>query len=94
MLLRQSPWQGGDSPSDFDAGGAASRHVVRDIDTKQFLMFYEAVAADGGRSIGLAVSKVSLCVCSAHPSCLPSTCLAACLPKVPPVRCKVGQVHR
>lgn len=29
---------------------------VRDPDSKQFLMFYEAVAADGSRSIGLATS--------------------------------------
>jgi hypothetical protein len=29
---------------------------VRDPDSKQFLMFYEAVAADGTRSIGLATS--------------------------------------
>jgi len=29
---------------------------VRDPDSKQFLMFYEAVAADGVRSIGLATS--------------------------------------
>jgi hypothetical protein len=30
---------------------------VRDPDTLQFLMFYEAVAADGSRSIGLATSQ-------------------------------------
>eukprot|EP00967_Tisochrysis_lutea_P108414 scaffold167868_cov17-Tisochrysis_lutea.AAC.1 len=30
---------------------------VRDLDNRQFLMFYEAVAADGTRSIGLAASK-------------------------------------
>lgn len=30
---------------------------VPDPDTRQFLMFYEAVAADGSRSIGLATSK-------------------------------------
>lgn len=29
---------------------------MRDPDSKQFLMFYEAVAADGSRSIGLATS--------------------------------------
>jgi hypothetical protein len=29
---------------------------VRDPDSRQFLMFYEAVAADGSRSIGLATS--------------------------------------
>jgi hypothetical protein len=33
-------------------------HVqVRDVDNKQYLLFYEAVAADGTRSIGLATSK-------------------------------------
>lgn len=30
------------------------------MDSRQYLMFYEAVAADGGRSIGLAVSKDGL----------------------------------
>lgn len=30
---------------------------VRDIDNRQFVMFYEAVAADNRRSIGMAVSK-------------------------------------
>mgnify|MGYP001810544267 CR=1 FL=1 len=30
---------------------------VPDPDTRQFLMFYEAVAADGSRSIGLATSQ-------------------------------------
>jgi hypothetical protein len=34
--------------------------VVRDIDSKQYFMFYEAVAADGRRSIGVAVSKDGL----------------------------------
>lgn len=43
-----------------DALGAASRHVLRDPDTKKYLMFYEAVAADGKRSIGLAVSDDGL----------------------------------
>lgn len=52
--------QGGPAPGDFDARGAATRCVVRDIDTKQYLMFYEGVAADGTRSIGLAVSKDGL----------------------------------
>lgn len=30
---------------------------VRDVDNRQFLMFYEAVAQGGRRSVGLAVSK-------------------------------------
>jgi hypothetical protein len=30
---------------------------VRDLDNRQYLMFYEAHAADGRRSIGLAVSR-------------------------------------
>jgi hypothetical protein len=30
---------------------------VRDPDSRQFLMFYEAVSADGSRSIGLATSS-------------------------------------
>lgn len=48
--------QGGSAEGDFDARGAAGRCVVRDVDTKRFFMFYEGVAADGSRSIGLAVS--------------------------------------
>lgn len=42
---------------DFDALGAAGHCVVRDVDNRQYLLFYEAVARDGGRCIGLAVSK-------------------------------------
>lgn len=58
---KQGPiFEGGSSPDDFDARGAASRCVVRDIDSKQYFMFYEAVAADGTRSIGLAVSADGL----------------------------------
>ena len=30
---------------------------VRDVDSKRYLMFYEGVAADGTRSIGMATSK-------------------------------------
>jgi hypothetical protein len=30
---------------------------VRDVDNRQYVMFYEAVAADNSRSIGMAVSK-------------------------------------
>ncbi|GLI70313.1 hypothetical protein VaNZ11_015267, partial [Volvox africanus] len=41
----------------FDALGPAALSIVRDIDNRQFLMFYEAVATDNRRSIGLAVSK-------------------------------------
>jgi predicted GH43/DUF377 family glycosyl hydrolase len=33
---------------------------VRDVDSRSYFMFYEAVAADGSRSIGLAVSKDGL----------------------------------
>jgi hypothetical protein len=42
---------------DFDALGAAGHCVVRDVEGNQFAMFYEAVAKDGRRSIGMAVSK-------------------------------------
>ena len=48
------------SPSSFDAAGAASRHVVFDSETKQYVMVYEAVARDDERSIGVAVSKDGL----------------------------------
>jgi hypothetical protein len=59
--------QGGTSPDDFDACGAASRCVVRDLDTKRYFMFYEGVAADGGRSIGVAVSEDGLSGWQRHP---------------------------
>lgn len=41
-------------PGSFDAQGAATRHVL--YHDGQYLMFYEGVAPDGHRSIGLAVS--------------------------------------
>eukprot|EP00873_Tetraselmis_striata_P025374 jgi/Tetstr1/445638/TSEL_003443.t1 len=44
---------------DFDARGAAARHVVRNRDG-DFVMFYEAVAKDDTRSIGMAISKNGL----------------------------------
>ena len=43
--------------SAFDALGPASVSVVRDVDNRQLLMFYEAVGCDNRRSIGMAVSK-------------------------------------
>jgi predicted GH43/DUF377 family glycosyl hydrolase len=46
------------SEEGFDSMGAAARCVVRDIDTKQYFMFYEGVDKDTGvTSIGLAVSQ-------------------------------------
>jgi hypothetical protein len=55
---KQGPvFEGGASPTDFDARGAASRCVVRDLDSKRYFMFYEAVAEDNTRSIGVAVSE-------------------------------------
>lgn len=32
-------------------------HVIKDGALQRYLMFYEAVAADGSRAIGLAASK-------------------------------------
>lgn len=50
-------FSGGSKDSlDHDARGAAGRCVVRDIDTKKYFMFYEAVGSDFKRTIGLAVS--------------------------------------
>lgn len=51
---------GAPGSNDFDARGAAARCVVRDLDSLKYFMFYEAVAADGSRSIGLAVSDDGL----------------------------------
>ncbi|KAL4553297.1 hypothetical protein Ndes2526B_g03164 [Nannochloris sp. 'desiccata'] len=55
---KQGPIFDGGSPgsNDFDAKGAATRCVVRDIDTKKYFMFYEGIAEDGRRSIGVAIS--------------------------------------
>ncbi|KAK9901696.1 hypothetical protein WJX75_008691 [Coccomyxa subellipsoidea] len=53
-------FSGGDDTSAFDGAGAAACHVVRDFATKRWVMFYEGVAADNARSIGLAVSTDGL----------------------------------
>ncbi len=50
----------GAAPGAHDARGAGARCVVRDAASRRFFMFYEAVAADGGRSVGLAVSDDGL----------------------------------
>ena len=50
----------GEDSVSFDSAGSASRHVVFDAATKQYVMFYEAVARDDSRSIGVAVSKDGL----------------------------------
>ncbi|CAL8468150.1 g7689 [Coccomyxa elongata] len=49
-------FSGSDDEGAFDGGGAAACHVVRDFATKRWVMFYEGVARDNGRSIGMAVS--------------------------------------
>eukprot|EP00775_Hariotina_reticulata_P008734 gene8734-8914_t len=54
--VKQGPVFEGGPAGSFDAVGAAACQVVRDPDSKRFLMFYEAVAADGIRSIGVATS--------------------------------------
>jgi len=54
--------------STFDAAGAAARHVVRDTASKRWVMFYEGVAADGGRSIGVATSADGLSGWTASPT--------------------------
>lgn len=54
---KQGPlFDGSREAGSFDAKGAAACHVVRDLDTKKFVMWYEGVAEDGSRSIGVAVS--------------------------------------
>ena len=47
---------GAPGSNDFDARGAAARCVVQDLDSLKYFMFYEGVAGDGSRSIGVAVS--------------------------------------
>eukprot|EP00884_Botryococcus_braunii_P011639 jgi/Botrbrau1/20476/Bobra.145_2s0036.1 len=44
----------------FDSAGASACHVVKDSRLRLYVMFYEGVAGDGSRGIGLAVSKDGL----------------------------------
>lgn len=44
-------------PAMSAAAAAFAASQVRDPDSKTFLMFYEAVAEDGSRSVGLATSE-------------------------------------
>lgn len=53
--------------TDHDARGAAGRCIVRDIDTKKYFMFYEAVGSDYKRTIGLAVSDDGITEWKRHP---------------------------
>lgn len=58
---KQGPiFEGGSNKNDFDGLGAASRCIVRDLDSKMYFMFYEGVASDNTRSIGVAVSEDGL----------------------------------
>ena len=51
-------FEGRDQDRGFDSMGAAARCVVRDLDTKQYFMFYEGVDRETGlRSIGPAVAE-------------------------------------
>ena len=66
---KQGPiFEGATEAGQFDSRGAAARCVVRDIDTKQYFMFYEAVAEDDSRSIGMAVSPDGLRSWKRHPT--------------------------
>ncbi|KAF8390154.1 hypothetical protein HHK36_024676 [Tetracentron sinense] len=51
---------GGGPDGSFDEFGAANAHVVRNRKNGEYVMVYEGVAADGQRSIGLAVSPDGL----------------------------------
>lgn len=53
---KQGPVFEGGPEGAFDEAGVGARCVVRDYDSRQYFMFYEGFAADGRRSIGLAVS--------------------------------------
>lgn len=44
----------------YDAHGASAHHVVQDFASKRYVMFYEAVAEDDARTIGMAVSRDGL----------------------------------
>ncbi|DBA88789.1 TPA: hypothetical protein ACH3X1_004204 [Trebouxia sp. C0004] len=55
---KQGPmFSGSTEPGSFDARGVAACNIVRDLDTKKFVMWYEGVAEDKSRSIGMAVSN-------------------------------------
>lgn len=54
---KQGPVFEGGPQGGFDEAGAGARCVVRDVDSRRYFMFYEGVAADGRRSIGVAVSE-------------------------------------
>jgi hypothetical protein len=51
----------------FDGGGAGAHCIVRDLDTRDFYMFYEAFDDSGRRSIGLASSPDGLREWDRHP---------------------------
>ncbi|KAF5197943.1 Glycosyl hydrolase, five-bladed beta-propellor domain containing protein [Thalictrum thalictroides] len=51
---------GGGSASSFDEFGVMNAHVIKSQKDGQYVMAYEGVAADGSRSIGLAVSRDGL----------------------------------
>jgi hypothetical protein len=51
----------------FDSRGAASHCIVRDLDTHQFFMFYEALNDSGRRSIGFSVSNDGIKGWRRHP---------------------------
>lgn len=44
-------------PGSFSAAGVCNPQLVRDLDSKMFVMFYEGIAEDGSRSIGMATSQ-------------------------------------
>lgn len=54
---KQGPVFEGGPQGSFDGAGVGARCVVRDLDSRRFFMFYEGFAADGRRSIGVAVSE-------------------------------------
>ncbi|KAL0055171.1 hypothetical protein WJX82_008147 [Trebouxia sp. C0006] len=55
---KQGPmFSGSTEAGAFDARGIAACNIVRDLDTKKFVMWYEGVAEDNSRSIGMAVSN-------------------------------------
>eukprot|EP00892_Ulva_mutabilis_P004235 jgi/Ulvmu1/2183/UM013_0028.1 len=54
---KQGPVFEGGPEGAFDGAGVGARCVVRDLDSRQYFMFYEGFSADGRRSIGVAVSE-------------------------------------
>lgn len=58
---------GSEDADAFDSAGAAAHSIVRDLDTRNYYMFYEAVDKAGRRCVGVATSSDGLHDWQRHP---------------------------